>query len=282
MRPKQKNFNCQVKGCTRTGRNEICGRCASKIRAGELEPQGGVKVNPSCIVERCERPRISLKSSYCRPHYSRVYRSGTVEGLREKASNGSFQREKCDEGVCEKRVYSKGLCERHYRRRHKEVLGKECNTEGCSSWTPRLVSFCGTHQIQFDRFGETWVGERPHRGCHIQGCEREVGPLREFPECRSHCTDRGKKRLNFYEYQVLMKIDICQICGESEKKVVTDHDHGCCPDPSGKSSKMCKGCIRGRICLACNSALGQVGDSVTILERMIRYLENPPMVFPKE
>lgn len=45
----------------------------------------------------------------------------------------------------------------------------------------------------------------------------------------------------------------CGICGEQEARLDVDHDHSCCP---GKKS--CGQCIRGLLCLGCNSKLGFV------------------------
>lgn len=50
-----------------------------------------------------------------------------------------------------------------------------------------------------------------------------------------------------------------------------DHDHSCC---SGASS--CGKCIRGFLCLGCNTGLGKLKDNIEILHRAITYLSNNP------
>ena len=47
-----------------------------------------------------------------------------------------------------------------------------------------------------------------------------------------------------------------------------DHDHRCC-----SSDKSCGKCVRGILCVNCNLALGQVGDSVKKLRGLADYLE---------
>lgn len=50
----------------------------------------------------------------------------------------------------------------------------------------------------------------------------------------------------------------CEVCG-SEEDLCIDHDHR-------------TGVVRGTLCRKCNLALGNVNDSVSILEGLIQYL----------
>jgi len=54
--------------------------------------------------------------------------------------------------------------------------------------------------------------------------------------------------------------DVCDICGESARRIVFDHCHA-------------KGRFRGWLCDRCNPTLGGVKDSTTLLAKMIAYLE---------
>jgi Recombination endonuclease VII len=64
----------------------------------------------------------------------------------------------------------------------------------------------------------------------------------------------------------------CAMChtpfGE-EKPIFIDHDHACCPDE--KSS--CGKCVRGLLCLSCNTALGAIERKYDLARA---YLDNPP------
>ena len=63
----------------------------------------------------------------------------------------------------------------------------------------------------------------------------------------------------------------CATCGRHENEfsrgLNVDHDHACCP---GLGS--CGKCIRGLLCHGCNTALGSIQDSTTVLLAMVRYL----------
>ena len=62
----------------------------------------------------------------------------------------------------------------------------------------------------------------------------------------------------------------CAACGSPTtdgKYWHVDHDHVCCPQES------CGKCVRGILCHGCNTGLGNVGDSIERLKKLIDYLE---------
>jgi len=66
----------------------------------------------------------------------------------------------------------------------------------------------------------------------------------------------------------------CAICDElgpakpTKPFLVVDHDHSCC---SG-SGQTCGICVRGLLCMRCNTGLGFFKDDPELLEAAIRYL----------
>lgn len=75
---------------------------------------------------------------------------------------------------------------------------------------------------------------------------------------------KKKYGLTFEEYERLIaeQNGLCAICNLSEsvhKNLVVDHDHA-----TGK--------LRQMLCFKCNCTLGLVGDSTTVLQEMINYL----------
>lgn len=61
----------------------------------------------------------------------------------------------------------------------------------------------------------------------------------------------------------------CAICfRDLNGKPYVDHDHTCCP-----SQKSCGKCVRGLLCMMCNSAIGMMEDDIERLKSSIEYLE---------
>jgi hypothetical protein len=50
----------------------------------------------------------------------------------------------------------------------------------------------------------------------------------------------------------------CAICRDpfENQRICADHDHGCCPKLTDQTAKTCGRCIRGLLCVPCNTNLG--------------------------
>jgi len=66
----------------------------------------------------------------------------------------------------------------------------------------------------------------------------------------------------------------CAACGclpsghrYSGERLNIDHDHSCCPGPYS-----CGKCVRGLLCVGCNSALGHLNDSIERIDKLKKYL----------
>ena len=53
----------------------------------------------------------------------------------------------------------------------------------------------------------------------------------------------------------------CAMCGETSpgRNLSVDHDHACCP-----GNKSCGACVRGLLCVRCNTALGVLESARTL------------------
>jgi hypothetical protein len=66
----------------------------------------------------------------------------------------------------------------------------------------------------------------------------------------------------------------CAICREAfqDQRVCVDHDHACCPVPPNAEARSCGTCVRGLLCVRCNTWLGwmeKYGDAAaTYLARL--------------
>jgi hypothetical protein len=71
---------------------------------------------------------------------------------------------------------------------------------------------------------------------------------------------RRKFKLTEQQYAELMNNNNCEICSRVLEKKCIDHCHS-------------TNIVRGVLCNNCNTALGLVGDNVSVLEEMIKYLQ---------
>ncbi len=70
-----------------------------------------------------------------------------------------------------------------------------------------------------------------------------------------------------------LRCAICKIPQEGLPTFSIDHDHVCCP---GKFS--CGKCVRGLLCMQCNTGIGNLRESVEIMNAAIAYLEKRAVV----
>jgi hypothetical protein len=88
---------------------------------------------------------------------------------------------------------------------------------------------------------------------------------------------RDRYHITIKEYTEIFEkqAENCAICGQPEKMtnhgklvpLAIDHNHSCCP---GKYS--CGKCIRGLLCVRCNTALASWRDNIKTLEKAIEYI----------
>lgn len=240
---------------------------------GTIPPVGSVKPNPTCSVQGCTTPTYTSKKDMCRGHaeFERVKGQDPKE-KREKRKNGSLA-EKCLEDDCAQPVVSKDMCSAHYFSNRYVPKWRRCDAEGCEKSTKNEM--CAEHTRQLAAYGISWVGDRPIEEirrireskkpfCQVRGCEKR-STSQKSRLCKTHGSDRNRKRCSEEFYLDLMDETKCQSCGV-EEKLVTDHDHRCHPGGS-----MCERCIRGRICSGCNTSLGLLGEDVQRILALAEY-----------
>jgi hypothetical protein len=78
----------------------------------------------------------------------------------------------------------------------------------------------------------------------------------------------ARHRLSKQDYeQLVSRFDgLCHVCKAVPGKFI-DHDHSCC-----EGIFSCGECVRGFVCLNCNSLLGFAKDDVDVLSAAIEYL----------
>lgn len=111
--------------------------------------------------------------------------------------------------------------------------------------------------------------------CIIDGCQaKNNGPQANwrggFGLCINHYhaehTAFRRKGITRELYDDLLAEQggVCGVCGSPPKRVRlhVDHDHSCCPGP-----RACGKCVRGLLCVPCNTAIEKVEAMNAYLER---------------
>ena len=120
-----------------------------------------------------------------------------------------------------------------------------------------------------------YAGESACDAC-LAGSARQAAQDRvDDPERALRGNLYGKYRLSLETYDAMLTAQggKCAICGADSPGDVrigrfhVDHDHACCP-----GDKTCGKCVRGLLCRACNTALGNFGDDPDRLLAALSYL----------
>lgn len=139
----------------------------------------------------------------------------------------------------------------------------------------KLSAYCDDHQgapepdwVLTGRAEGARLGRppKPRFDCSVTHCTGSF--VGDGPFCNNHRIRANRFNLSRDRALELFNQRTCDICGSSPEKLAIDHDHACCPE----SSQSCGNCIRGVLCLKCNSILGMVNEETGHLEAMILYL----------
>ena len=154
-------------------------------------------------------------------------------------------------------IYCSAECRTAVNRRKSKALLKE-RLRSAHEAKVFICELCG--EQYFPSYGRQANGGR--RFCS-QKCQRRANST------RNHRHGASRYKLSIPEYNALLlgQDNRCAIClqpfaGRARDKAAPqiDHDHR-------------TGVVRGVLCRPCNTALGNLGDDVTVLDRAITYLK---------
>ncbi|MFC4114136.1 endonuclease domain-containing protein [Nonomuraea zeae] len=166
-------------------------------------------------------------------HYAQWQRGETVRPLLVRYPQSGT----CRFDGCSQPVRTRGLCQRHYKQ---ELRGADL-----TELPPK-------------------VARVKDRECAYPDCTR-VAHARDL--CLKHYGRAWAFNLTAETFIRLTYQTSCNACGDAGGELHIDHDHSCCPGP-----RSCGQCIRGVLCMSCNTALGHVKDDAGRLEALANYL----------
>lgn len=150
----------------------------------------------------------------------------------------------------------------------------------CGKWMPRKRAHCAR---RLDHKGECRTAEALADSRQRITDRRRGVRRRDDPEARRRWHRKHKfVRLGITETQFNELLEgqdyRCAICRMPfrGKRVCVDHDHTCCPKQIKQTAKTCGKCIRGLLCVPCNTGLGFLEDWP---EQISTYLASPPAAF---
>ena len=226
----------------------------------------------TCRIDDCERP-IKIKGQrLCGLHYARWWKHGDPLAWKKKV------RQYCTIEGCDLGVESHGLCAKHDQRLRRygttdlPERPTVCTVEGCG----RAVASRALCDRHYRRAKNGQDVERRCRFCgglldpnmHAQRiyCSKDCKEREQAVQRRETHRERWLKQYGLtpeeYEEMMAAQEGLCAICrGEQHngRNWCVDHDH-----VTGK--------VRGILCMACNTALGNFRDDPAILAAAIRYL----------
>lgn len=162
-----------------------------------------------------------------------------------------------------------------------ELVGEQrsaTSREVCGKWMPRRQAPCARilgHKGDC-RTAEALADPRSRKTARRKGV-RARARARPDPEARRRWVRKHKLTrygLTQQQFDWLLEVqqNACAMGGEpftENSQIFVDHDHACCP-----GEKMsCGKCVRGLLCLSCNTALGQIERKAGLARA---YLAAPP------
>ena len=189
-----------------------------------------------CSFDSCEN--VADTKGMCQPHYLQQWNGQALKPLQDFGGTKA-----CAFPECRYRIRGRGYCNGHYKQLMRGVELHPLRPGSGSSANivkTRIFKVCVSPDCQKPRMGTQLL-------------------------CRNDYNRATKFSLTAVQYISLPRH--CESCG-SEERLAIDHDHMCCP---GKSS--CGNCIRGILCLHCNTALGLLRDDPAKISSLLNYMQ---------
>lgn len=183
-----------------------------------------------------------------------------------------------------------------WRTTYAETKATKCRIVGCGeprhpygpSQPSKLRTLCRQHYNEDAQ--RRWQARTMRQTCREEGCvqARKRWPSGKFAQrCEAH--NRGRNNGPYFaarglteeRYHAMLAAQggRCAICGIDAPgprpwtRWAIDHDHQCCDFQAGYGKqRWCGRCIRGLLCSACNTGLGNFRDDPQLLEAAIGYL----------
>lgn len=140
--------------------------------------------------------------------------------------------------------------------------------ELCRKWMPRKQTYCARGAGHPPPCATPEAMEAQRQRSADSRPMRVVPPADKARWYKAHKFNRYGLTEAQYNQMLEDQGNACAICREpfQGQRVCIDHDHACCPVPASGHTRSCGKCIRGLLCVRCNTWLGWMetyGSTVT-------------------
>lgn len=221
---------------------QFCIDCGHELRKSKSAPD---RRRPHYAKGRCsscyylhKSPNSTRRYDWSKPRYC----AGCKKQMRPNSQRS--------DGTTVKH-FSRGVCENCHEKSKRVGNGSKPITSLIYDETGQVCKYCHRHQ-----------------------------PFSSFPTANHNPTGRRSKctscqrlwdayRLTYADYADMLANQDGKCAGCSTVTTLyVDHDHACCP-----TERTCGRCVRGLLCVSCNTGLGKLKDSIKVLSSLIDYLE---------
>jgi hypothetical protein len=171
-------------------------------------------------------------------------------------------------GKCGQAKDASEFCKCRNRTDGLQIWCKECNKQNYRKWFKSNPHKRQEYTINArERSRERYAADENYREKRKRFARRSRAKRTPEQKAQAALDNRNYRLMkqcginqDKYEAMVAARNGCCDLCGRKPKKLVTDHDH---------ESKR----LRGLLCIACNAALGQLGDTAEGLKKALAYLK---------
>jgi hypothetical protein len=146
--------------------------------------------------------------------------------------------------------------------------------ELCGKWMPRKKSTCARRSGHLGdcRTAAALADSRQRKTERRRGSRISVDPAVSRRRRQAYKLLRYGLTQELFNRLLAAQGNTCGMCRmpfDDNQPIFIDHDHACCP--AEKTS--CGTCVRGLLCLSCNTALGHIERKYNLARA---YLDSPP------
>jgi hypothetical protein len=138
------------------------------------------------------------------------------------------------------------------------ATGQSTAQNACARWMPRKETYCARGAGHPPPCATPEAMERQRQRAAEQRPTRVIASETKARWNKTHRFVRFGITEERFDQMLESQGNACAICREPfhGQRICVDHDHACCPVPPSGHTRSCGKCVRGLLCVRCNTWLG--------------------------